>query len=46
MIDEKGKACGGSWDDLPGESTIRSVKSYKKPNDITGFRVFMEVMEE
>ena len=45
MLDEKGKACGGSWNDLPGESTIHSIKSYKKPNDTIGFRVFMEVIE-
>ena len=46
MVDEKGKACGGSWNDLPGESTIRSVKSYTKANDTVGFRLFMEVIEE
>ncbi|WP_276372458.1 SUMF1/EgtB/PvdO family nonheme iron enzyme [Chryseolinea sp. H1M3-3] len=46
MIDEKGKAYGGSWDDIPEESTIRSVKSYAKPDDTIGFRVFMEVVEE
>jgi formylglycine-generating enzyme required for sulfatase activity len=45
MIDEKGKACGGSWNDVPEESTIRSVKSYTKPSDTIGFRVFMEVIE-
>ncbi len=43
MIDEKGKACGGSWDHLPEESTIRSVNSYSGPNGAVGFRVFMEV---
>ena len=46
MIDEKGKACGGSWNDSPNESTIRSVKSYTKANDTVGFRLFMEVLEE
>jgi formylglycine-generating enzyme required for sulfatase activity len=46
MIDEKGKACGGSWDDLPKESTISSVKSYTKPDDTIGFRVFIEVISE
>jgi formylglycine-generating enzyme required for sulfatase activity len=46
MIDEKGKACGGSWNDLPSESTIRSVKNYSKANDTVGFRLFMEVIEE
>jgi formylglycine-generating enzyme required for sulfatase activity len=45
MIDEKGKACGGSWDDEPFESTIHSVKSYSRPDATIGFRVFMEVEE-
>jgi formylglycine-generating enzyme required for sulfatase activity len=46
MIDEKGKACGGSWNDPPKESTIRSIKRYDKPDDTIGFRVFMDVIEE
>ena len=46
MIDENGKACGGSWDQLPNECTIRSVASYTKPNSRVGFRVFMEVIEK
>lgn len=46
MIDEKGKACGGSWDDTPKESTIHSVKTYKRPDDSIGFRIFMEVLEK
>jgi formylglycine-generating enzyme required for sulfatase activity len=46
MIDEKGKACGGSWDELPEESTIHSVRSYAKADDTIGFRVFMEVIAE
>ena len=45
MIDDKGKACGGSWDDLPLESTIHSVKSYSDSDATIGFRVFMEVVE-
>lgn len=45
MIDEKGKACGGSWNDAPGESTIQSVKNYKRADDSIGFRIFMEVIE-
>lgn len=44
MIDQRGKACGGSWDDTPEESTIHSVKSYSKPNATVGFRIFMEVI--
>jgi len=45
MIDEIGRACGGSWNDLPSESTIHSVKPYIRPNATIGFRVFMEVVE-
>ena len=46
MIDEKGKACGGSWNDLAENSTIQSVKTYKGPDETVGFRVFMEVIEK
>lgn len=46
MIDENFKACGGSWNDEPSRSTIHSVKTYKKPNDTVGFRIFMEVVEK
>jgi formylglycine-generating enzyme required for sulfatase activity len=46
MIDEKGKACGGSWNNPPEESTIRSVRLYKKPDASVGFRIFMEVVAE
>lgn len=46
MIDEKGKACGGSWDHTPEESTITSVMQYTGPDLRVGFRVFMEVLEE
>jgi formylglycine-generating enzyme required for sulfatase activity len=46
MIDEKGKACGGSWNDPPEKSTIHSVKSYRKPDPSIGFRVFMDVIEK
>jgi formylglycine-generating enzyme required for sulfatase activity len=45
MINEKGKACGGSWNDPPNESTLRSVKGYTKPDETIGFRLFMEVIE-
>jgi formylglycine-generating enzyme required for sulfatase activity len=45
MISEKGKACGGSWNDLPENSTIQSVKNFSGPNETVGFRVFMEVIE-
>jgi len=46
MVAEKGKACGGSWDDAPEESTIRSVKTYQNPKGTIGFRMVMEVLEE
>ena len=46
MIDEKGKACGGSWNDLPEKSTIHSVKNYNGPDETVGFRLFMEVIEK
>jgi len=45
MIDEKGKACGGSWNQAPEESTIHSVQTYSNPESFIGFRVFMEVIE-
>lgn len=46
MIDQNGKACGGSWDHLPNDCTIRSIANYVKPNSWVGFRVFMEVLEK
>ena len=45
MVSEKGKACGGSWNDVPFESTVFSVKPYTRPESTVGFRVFMEVLE-
>ncbi|HEX5169075.1 MAG TPA: SUMF1/EgtB/PvdO family nonheme iron enzyme [Cyclobacteriaceae bacterium] len=46
MIDEKGKACGGSWAHLPEESTMTSVHSYLGASGTVGFRVFMVVVSE
>jgi len=46
MIDEKGKACGGSWNHSSAESTIRSVNTYSNPDAAVGFRVFMEIIEQ
>jgi len=46
MIDEKGKACGGSWNHSPEQSTIRSINLYEKPDTAIGFRVFMEIIEQ
>jgi formylglycine-generating enzyme required for sulfatase activity len=45
MISEKGKACGGSWNHPPEESTIRSVIEFSGATSDVGFRVFMEVIE-
>ena len=45
MTGEKGKACGGSWNHAPEESTIVSINSYSKPDAAIGFRIFMEVIE-
>lgn len=45
MTNEKGKACGGSWNHPPEESTIRSINAYDGPDAAIGFRVFMEVIE-
>jgi formylglycine-generating enzyme required for sulfatase activity len=46
MTNEKGKACGGSWNHSPEESTIKSINEYKGPDSAIGFRVFMEVIEK
>jgi formylglycine-generating enzyme required for sulfatase activity len=43
MISQKGKAKGGSWEDIPENCTIKSVKIYEKPSPAIGFRVFMEI---
>ncbi len=45
MLNEKGKACGGSWNHLPDECTISSIHEYQGPSTSVGFRVFMEVLE-
>ena len=45
MISEKGKAKGGSWEDIPENCTIQSIKTYEKPSPAVGFRVFMEILE-
>jgi len=45
MTAEKGKACGGSWNHAPEESTIVSINSYSTPDAAIGFRIFMEVIE-
>ncbi|MBL0741926.1 formylglycine-generating enzyme family protein [Chryseolinea lacunae] len=45
MTNERGKACGGSWNHSPEESTIKSINTYDGPSDAVGFRVFMDVIE-
>jgi Sulfatase-modifying factor enzyme 1 len=45
MTNEKGKACGGSWNHPAEESTIKSVNVYSGPDSAIGFRVFMEIIE-
>jgi formylglycine-generating enzyme required for sulfatase activity len=45
MVDEFGKAVGGSWNEPPSQATIHSIKNYKKPGDTVGFRVFMDATE-
>lgn len=45
MIDEKGTACGGSWNHAPEDATITSVVQYRRSSMMVGFRVFMEVLE-
>lgn len=46
MIDEKGIACGGSWNETPENSTIHSTRRFNGPDETVGFRVFMEVIEK
>lgn len=46
MTLDKGKACGGSWNHTPEESTMRSINPYTKPDAAIGFRVFMEIIEK
>jgi formylglycine-generating enzyme required for sulfatase activity len=46
MTNEKGKACGGSWNHSPEESTITTINEYSGPDSAIGFRIFMEVIEE
>lgn len=44
MVQEKGIAKGGSWEDIPQECTIDAVKKVDGPSPAVGFRVFMEVI--
>ena len=46
MLYEKGKACGGSWNHSPEESTIMSVNTYVDASGAVGFRIFMEALDD
>jgi formylglycine-generating enzyme required for sulfatase activity len=46
MVDEKGKACGGSWNHAAERSTISSMDEYSGASGAVGFRVFMEVVND
>ena len=46
MTSEPGIAMGGSWNHDPENSTIISENEYKGRDIHTGFRLFMEVIEE
>lgn len=46
MIDEKGIAKGGSYDDPAYRVTISSEKKYTKPTADIGFRVAMKIIED
>ena len=46
MIDQEGKAMGGSWNHEPEESTITSINEYEISDSSVGFRLFMEVIDE
>lgn len=45
MVQDKGIAKGGSWEDHPKDCTITSVKSYENTSPAVGFRVFMEILK-
>lgn len=46
MINEEGKAMGGSWNHPAEECTIKSINPYDGSDVSVGFRVFMEIIEE
>lgn len=43
MIQEKGIAKGGSWEDTPKNCKVTSRKEYQESSPAVGFRVFMEL---
>ncbi|MEI6411773.1 MAG: SUMF1/EgtB/PvdO family nonheme iron enzyme [Bacteroidota bacterium] len=46
MVQEQGRAKGGSWADEPANCNMKAVKTFSAPSPSIGFRVFMEVIEE
>jgi formylglycine-generating enzyme required for sulfatase activity len=46
MVNERGIAMGGSWNDSPADCTVNSKKIYNQAAPTLGFRVFMEVIEK
>lgn len=46
MINEPGKAMGGSWNLPAARSTITSMSTYDIRSNEVGFRIFMEVLED
>ncbi|WP_020532258.1 formylglycine-generating enzyme family protein [Flexithrix dorotheae] len=46
MIEDKGKACGGSWGHLPENSKISDVMTFEGVDERVGVRIFMEVIKE
>jgi sulfatase modifying factor 1 len=46
MLLEKGKSKGGSWDSHMFDIEVKSQQQYETANPTTGFRVFMEVLEQ
>ncbi|TNE78498.1 MAG: hypothetical protein EP332_14415 [Bacteroidetes bacterium] len=45
MTQTKGESRGGSWNSNQFEITISAIGHYSSPNPMTGFRVFMEILE-
>jgi formylglycine-generating enzyme required for sulfatase activity len=46
MVEEKGIAKGGSFNDLPYQVMIKSERNYERTNADIGFRVSMKILEK
>jgi hypothetical protein len=46
MVDEKGVAKGGSFNDLPYQVMIKSERNYAKTSADIGFRIAMKILEK